>query len=103
MAVSDDVDADANEAGVLAIRQSCTGTYVANGCYDAAKAEQALQDGYATAVSFGRDYISNPDMAERLASGAALNPPAEFTDYYGDGGDAGYIDFPAMGEEGSAA
>ncbi|MEM9255898.1 MAG: alkene reductase [Pseudomonadota bacterium] len=97
IAVSDDVGSmEDTEAGVRAIRAAFSGRYVANGCYDANLAEAALQSGYATAVSFGRDYISNPDLAERLQAGAPLNPPADPIDYYGDGGDKGYIDFPAM-------
>ncbi|MDX1735479.1 MAG: alkene reductase, partial [Halioglobus sp.] len=98
MAVSDDIDADRNEAGVLAIHDAFRGNYIANGSYNLERAEAALQSGYAVAVSFGRDYISNPDLAERLAAGAPLNPPADPMDYYGDGGDKGYIDFPAMGD-----
>ena len=98
MAVSDDIDADRNERGVLAIHDAFSGNYVANGKYDQDGAEAVLQSGYASAVSFGRDYISNPDLAERLAAGVALNPPADPIDYYGDGGDKGYIDFPSMDE-----
>ena len=98
MAVSDDIDAASNEAGVAAIRAAFSGNYIANGSYSGEGAEQALQSGYAVAVSFGRDYLSNPDLAERLAAGAALNAPADPVDYYGDGGDKGYIDFPALGE-----
>lgn len=98
MAVSDDIDADKNEKGVLDIRAAFGGTYVANGSYDLGRAEAALESGYADAISFGRDYISNPDLVERLSAGAVLNPPAEPMDYYGDGGDKGYIDFPAMGD-----
>jgi len=96
MAVSDDIDADANEKGVQKIRAAFTGTYIANGCFNQERAEQALHSGHAVAVSFGRDYISNPDLAERLQVGAPLNPPADYGDYYGDGGDKGYIDFPAL-------
>lgn len=99
MAVSPDTDVASNEAGVLTIREAYSGPYIANGCYDREKAEAALRSGYALAISFGRDYISNPDLAERLQAGAALNPPAELTAYYGDSGDegrAGYTDYPAM-------
>jgi len=96
MAVSDDVDANENEAGVRAIRAAFSGTYIANGSFDLERAEEALASDYATAISFGRDFISTPDLAQRLAAGVALNPPADFLDYYGDGGDKGYIDFPAM-------
>ncbi len=97
MAVSDDIDAEVNEAGVVAIREAYTGVYVANGCYDLEKAEAALQSGYADAISFGRDFIATPDLVERLAAGKPLNPAADPMDYYGDGGDKGYIDFPALG------
>ena len=96
MAVSDDIDADSNEQGVLAIRGAFSGTYVANGSYDQARGEQAVRDGYASAISYGRDFISNPDLVERMQAGVPLNPPADPLDYYGDGGDKGYIDFPAM-------
>lgn len=96
MAVDGNIDAEANEQGVVQIRASYTGTYIANGCYDLGRAEEALASDHAVAISFGRDYISNPDLAERLAAGAPLNPPADYIDYYGDGGDKGYIDFPAL-------
>jgi N-ethylmaleimide reductase len=98
MAVSEDTDVIRREAGVRAIRAAFSGTYVANGSYNLKRAEAALRDGYAAAISFGKDYISNPDLAERLEAGAPLNPPADPVDYYGDGGDKGYIDFPAMGD-----
>ena len=98
MAVSEDNDVNRREAGVCAIRDAFTGTYVANGSYNLERAEAALEDGHAAAISFGKDYISSPDLAERLAAGAPLNPPADPLDYYGDGGDKGYIDFPAMGD-----
>jgi N-ethylmaleimide reductase len=98
MAVSDNIDSEKNEAGVAIIHDAFSGNYVANGCFDLEGAEAALQSGYARAVSFGRDFISNPDLVERLASGAPLNPPADPLDYYGDGGDKGYIDFPSLEE-----
>lgn len=98
VAVSDGTDAAQSEAGVVAIREAFTGNYIANGSYDLERAEAALHSGYAQAVSFGRDYIANPDLAERLAAGVPLNPPADPADYYGDGGDKGYIDFPALSD-----
>ncbi|MCB1776912.1 MAG: alkene reductase [Candidatus Competibacteraceae bacterium] len=96
IAVGQDDDADSREHGVRAIRAAYTGTYVANGAYDRKSAMAALDSGYAEAISFGRDYISTPDLAQRLATGAALNPAASPLAYYGDGGDAGYIDFPSL-------
>ena len=45
-------------------------------------------------VAFGKHYISNPDLAERLKVDAPLAPPVRET-FYG-GGAEGYIDYPAM-------
>jgi N-ethylmaleimide reductase len=96
LAVGADYDSEKSEAGVRAIRAAYSGTYIANGCYNQTSGDEAVRSGYADAVSFGRDYISTPDLAERFAAGLALNPPADPLDYYGDGGDAGYIDFPTI-------
>lgn len=96
IAVSGDDVAENHESAVKQIREAFHGNYIANGCYKADTADAAIASGYAEVVSFARDYISNPDLAERMRIGADLNAPAEMTDYYGDGGDKGYIDFPAM-------
>jgi N-ethylmaleimide reductase len=45
-------------------------------------------------VAFGKLFISNPDLVERFATGAALNPWDESTFYYG--GERGYVDYPEM-------
>jgi len=71
------------------------GALVLNGGYDDTRAEQVLQAGGAAAISFGRPYLSTPDLVERFAVGAALNPPGDDASVYG-GGDAGYIDFPRL-------
>ena len=61
---------------------------IAAGGYTPEKAEQNIKDGYIDAVAFGRDYIANPDLAERIREGAPLNEqhPQSF---YG-GGTEGY-------------
>jgi N-ethylmaleimide reductase len=87
----------ATAGSMEAIRGCYHGNYVANGAYDLAAASEAVANGYCAAVSFGKPYISNPDLAERLAAGAPLNPPADLLTWYG-GGDAGYIDFPTLSE-----
>ena len=56
-------------------------------------AEKALADG-ADIVAFGRPYIANPDLVERLRRNAPLNAPDRAT-FYG-GGAAGYTDYPAL-------
>jgi len=67
---------------------------IAAGGYTAEKAEQNVKAGYIDAVAFGRDYIANPDLAERIQKGAALNEqhPESF---YG-GGAEGYTDYPFL-------
>ncbi|MDB5928471.1 MAG: NADH:flavin oxidoreductase/NADH oxidase [Polaromonas sp.] len=69
------------------------GAWMVNNGYDKALAEQALQDG-ADLVAFGRPYIANPDLVERLRSNAPLNQPDQAT-FYG-GGARGYTDYPQM-------
>lgn len=70
------------------------GAWMVNNGYDAAMAEQAVKSGSADLVAFGRPFISNPDLVERLRRKAALNPPDQAT-YYG-GGDKGYTDYPTL-------
>jgi N-ethylmaleimide reductase len=49
-------------------------------------------------VSFGRLFISNPDLVERFQKGAPLNPDAELRDWSGQQAtpEAGFTDFPTM-------
>jgi N-ethylmaleimide reductase len=44
-------------------------------------------------VSFGRPFISNPDLPERFANNWPLAPDPESETYY-RGGAKGYIDWP---------
>ena len=54
----------------------------------------AVASGRADMVAFGRPYIANPDLVERLRANAALNTPDQTT-FYG-GGAKGYTDYPAL-------
>ena len=56
-------------------------------------AERALADG-ADLVAFGRPFIANPDLVERLRQGAPWNTPDRMT-FYG-GGEKGYTDYPTL-------
>ena len=67
--------------------------WMVNNGYDKALAERALKHG-ADLVAFGRPYIANPDLVERLRSDAPLNKPDKTT-FYG-GGAKGYTDYPAL-------
>ncbi len=69
------------------------GAWMVNNGYDKALAEKAVADG-ADLVAFGRPYIANPDLVERLKANAPLNTPDKAT-FYG-GREKGYTDYPAL-------
>lgn len=77
----------------LELRRRFGRTYVANNRYDAALAEQALAAGRADLIAFGRPFIGNPDLVDRLRHGWPLVDAPKET-YYG-GGREGYIDWPS--------
>lgn len=72
------------------------GAWMVNNGYDKALAEQAVADG-ADLVAFGRPYIANPDLVERLKANAPLNTPDKAT-FYG-GREKGYTDYPTLSNE----
>lgn len=69
------------------------GAWMVNNGYDRKLAEAALARG-ADLIAFGRPFISNPDLVERLRRNAALNP-LDQAHLYG-GGAQGYTDYPAL-------
>lgn len=75
-------------------RQAFKGTYIANNGYDRQMAIDAVESGRADAVAFGRQYIANPDLVQRLKQGAALNQPDPQTFY--TPGPVGYTDYPVL-------
>lgn len=78
----------------LGFRRHGGGAYIANGGYDGPSAEARIGNGKADAIAFGKPFISNPDLAERLRTGAALNEWDRDT-FYG-GGPEGYTTYPAL-------
>ena len=56
----------------LSLRKRFRGSYLANNRYDKELAEEALNSGRADLVSFGRPFIANPDLVERLRDGSPL-------------------------------
>ncbi len=77
------------------LRKRFGGAYMANNGYDFNLATKVLADDAADLVAFGKPFISNPDLVERLKAGAPLNEWDKATFY---GGDAkGYTDYPALG------
>jgi N-ethylmaleimide reductase len=86
--------ADATPFDFDAFRAAFGGPYVANGGYDAARANAAIARGYADLVAFGVPFLANPDLPRRLREGAPLNAPDPTTFYGGD--ERGYNDYPAL-------
>ncbi len=77
------------------IREVFTPPLVLNSDYaTAAEAQAKLDEGVADAISFGRTFLANPDLPERLRTGAALNKD-DMRTWYSQGPE-GYIDYPAL-------
>ena len=72
--------------------------YIANMRLSREDALELLQSGKAEAVSFGKDYIANPDLYERLVQDAPLNE-LKFENMIGTTVAAGYIDYPFLNKQ----
>ena len=68
--------------------------WMLNNSYDFALARQAIETGQADLIAFGRPFISNPDLVERLRKGSPLATPDTSTFYGGD--EHGYTDYPFL-------
>jgi N-ethylmaleimide reductase len=79
------------------LRKRFAGAYVANNGYDFELANKVLAEGAADLIAFGKPFISNPDLVERLKRGAPLNDWDKAT-FYG-GGAKGYTDYPTLQAE----
>jgi N-ethylmaleimide reductase len=79
------------------VRQRWAGGLIAAGNYSSETAEEVVGTERVDAVAFGGVFLANPDLPERLSSGAALNDANRDTFY--SGGDEGYIDYPSLQAE----
>lgn len=82
------------EGALEALRDQIAAPYIANNGYTREMALQAVADGTADAVAFGRAFIANPDLPARLETGAELNPLRAALLY--GGGAEGYTDYPTL-------
>lgn len=76
------------------LRRRFKNTYLANNGYSLDLANSRLTEDKADLFAFGRPFIANPDLVERLKTGAplaALNPAT-----INGGGAAGYTDYPTL-------
>ena len=77
-----------------AMRAAFGGVWMVNNGYTREMALSAVATGAADLVAFGRPFIANPDLTQRLRLRAPLNE-ADRSSFYG-GGAAGYTDYPAL-------
>lgn len=78
------------------LRRRFSNTYIANNGYGLDLAATQLAQGHADLFAFGRPFIANPDLVQRLKTGAALAQLDPATLY--GGGAQGYIDYPALAD-----
>lgn len=76
------------------VRNEFGGTIILSGGYGADRAEEDLKAGKGELIAFGRPFIANPDLVERLASGEELALADQNTFY--TPGENGYTDYPVL-------
>ncbi|WP_088285264.1 alkene reductase [Ideonella sp. A 288] len=77
-----------------ALRRDFSGAWMVNNGYNRTMALEAVASGAADLVAFGKAYIANPDLVQRLRADAPLNA-LDMPRLYG-GGAEGYTDYPAL-------
>jgi N-ethylmaleimide reductase len=75
-------------------RPTFRGTLIANVGMDGERADRLIDEGLADLVAFARPFIANPDLVERLRTGAPL-AEIDWTTVYASG-PRGYSDYPAL-------
>jgi N-ethylmaleimide reductase len=79
---------------VLDVRPRFRGRVIVAGGIEIAEAEHLIESGLADAVAFGRWFVANPDLPDRLRNGWPLNDADRATFY--TPGREGYVDYPAF-------
>jgi len=78
----------------LAIKRLFGGIFIANNGFDKERANEAIAQGRADLIAFGKPFISNPDLVTRLYLDAPLSPLHRETLY--GGAEQGYTDYPVL-------
>jgi 2,4-dienoyl-CoA reductase-like NADH-dependent reductase (Old Yellow Enzyme family) len=84
------------------VRAAYSGVLILNSDYDAAQAEADVASGRCDAIAFGRPYISNPDLVERIAAGVPWADNRDVPRSWYAPGPEGYIDYPRFDDEAEA-
>ncbi|MCB8874267.1 alkene reductase [Acidisoma silvae] len=88
---------DLPETFRAAVRQAFSGRIIYAGLYTAERAARAVEAGLADLIAFGRPFIANPDLPQRIANGWPLNAIEQATLY--GGAEKGFTDYPVYSEE----
>jgi len=78
------------------IKRLFGGPVIANEGLTRESAEALLAAGTADAAAWGKAFIANPDLVDRLAANAPQNPLDPATLYGNDNGPKGYTDYPTL-------
>ena len=84
------------DAVVHHFRRLYTGTLILNVGINAQHGARLIAEGAGDLVAFGRDYIANPDLAERIRLDAPLNEPRP--EYFYGSSATGYTDYPSLSD-----
>jgi len=84
------------DAVVHHFRRLYPGTLILNVGINAIHGAHLIAEGAGDLVAFGRDYIANPDLAERIRLDAPLNEPRP--EYFYGSSAIGYTDYPALSQ-----
>ena len=91
------IEALSGDAAIHHFRKRYEGSLILNVGINTDHGARLVKEGAGDLVAFGRDYIANPDLVERIAAGAPLNPGRP-ENYYGSSA-VGYTDYPFLHQE----
>ena len=75
------------------IREKYKGTVILAGGFNQESADAVIASGLCDLVAFGKPFISNPDLVNRMENGLSLNMNYDMKTFYSPG-EAGYTDYP---------
>ena len=78
----------------IAIREGFENTLILSGGYDKERAETDIENGMADLIAFGRPFINNPDLVERLENNLPLSQDLKMDLFY-SADEKGYTDYPS--------
>jgi N-ethylmaleimide reductase len=91
--LTDELHENARNNAAL-FRPAFDGPLLSAAAYGPESAAEAIENNYADAIAFGRLFIANPDLVERIKNDQPLNSPDRST-FYG-GGTHGYTDYRSL-------